>query len=1126
MPGSLSTARGFVANAFSAALTTPFVPENTVFGEYTFVPWARTGLAAAQDSPGADPLRATVRVSLTVKDDAATSETVERTMVVRGPGDVIGLDPAQIIRRLPAPGTIDAEESVLAHIEFDRPELPWLFSPFASESNRIPPWLALVVCDATRATEQPGPPGFPRQLLTRLGELQPLDDSWAWAHAQVVGPGDGALAGAPTVADRLSASYGPVNLSRLLCPRKLDHNRHYIAALVPTFDCGRQAALGSLGGTLDPAWTRAVDGSDADTEIVLPVFDSWQFSVADRGDFEELATRLHGVVAPWNVGRRLIDVREPRGHVADLADGDAGTTQVLRCALVSPTPMPADQPPESSAWSVAKRDELRVEVDRSNAVDEDLPRVGARLYAQYQRAKNQLGPVFGFPPASADAAGADWFAQLNTSPMHRLIAGLGTRVVQRDQEQLMQSAWAQVGELQKANAALVRIQFGRYVGESLHRSHLTKLGVGELTQLLRGVHGRVSVGGTALTVHGVVARSASAPAAMTAAFRRLSRVRGPLTRFASAADVLALRSIVAPQQTYRDFRRTYVELDGVRTLSAGAIAALPAALVARKLGVAESVAATSLTQRLTSRSTVSVADRLSQPVSGWRVPVGTVDLSVRAATAIALQVDAAMPSNFALQSARAEALAPLLVGVANSAVPDVSTRATATLGRISERLPFSATPPRTGVPINIGNAVVGGGTVFTRPRDTVGRVVAASPSTAVAASVTGAASAAGVVTATTLQPRARFETVASRRIADTLAASRTVAFADVARSLSQVVLGIGVAALPRTPDRPALTFTRNALLATVAPAATSTRYAGVRLGALPTWLPPNWFTDGRVAPIMAAPHFDHPMFDALNKYDRDWLIPGLGNIPFTDFVTVLETNPVFTESFLVGLSDEMGRELLWRGYPTDQRGTYFRRFWQRSANDLTADIHRFDPTPLGSHLAGGGRGRVVLVVRGEVVRRYPDAMLLAMRADKTPDAEGRPRFSANPNDTATLLFHHHLEPDILLVGFDLFPSQIQSEPWWFILAENPSAPRFGLDLPAEGNGPAASGVQRNDLDWNDLGPLTYSRFLNTAGRALQITDGAGAPVRWPDHAGVVARTLLQSPFRAAFNALKLITPRV
>ena len=38
---------------------------------------------------------------------------------------------------------------------------------------------------------------------------------------------------------------------------------------------------------------------------------------------------------------------------------------------------------------------------------------------------------------------------------------------------------------------------------------------------------------------------------------------------------------------------------------------------------------------------------------------------------------------------------------------------------------------------------------------------------------------------------------------------------------------------------------------------------------------------------------------------------------------------------MVGLNHEMARELLWREYPTDQRGSYFRQFW-----DTAIAIHR------------------------------------------------------------------------------------------------------------------------------------------------------------------------------------------
>ena len=41
-------------------------------------------------------------------------------------------------------------------------------------------------------------------------------------------------------------------------------------------------------------------------------------------------------------------------------------------------------------------------------------------------------------------------------------------------------------------------------------------------------------------------------------------------------------------------------------------------------------------------------------------------------------------------------------------------------------------------------------------------------------------------------------------------------------------------------------------------------------------------------------------------------------------VTLVQPNSRFIEAFMIGLNHEMGRELLWREYPTDRRGSYFR----------------------------------------------------------------------------------------------------------------------------------------------------------------------------------------------------------
>ena len=58
-----------------------------------------------------------------------------------------------------------------------------------------------------------------------------------------------------------------------------------------------------------------------------------------------------------------------------------------------------------------------------------------------------------------------------------------------------------------------------------------------------------------------------------------------------------------------------------------------------------------------------------------------------------------------------------------------------------------------------------------------------------------------------------------------------------------------------------------------------------------------------------------------------------------DTVLGLRTNRAFVEAYMIGLNVEMARELLWRGFPTDQQGTYFRNFWGTDgAAAATGDI--------------------------------------------------------------------------------------------------------------------------------------------------------------------------------------------
>ena len=59
---------------------------------------------------------------------------------------------------------------------------------------------------------------------------------------------------------------------------------------------------------------------------------------------------------------------------------------------------------------------------------------------------------------------------------------------------------------------------------------------------------------------------------------------------------------------------------------------------------------------------------------------------------------------------------------------------------------------------------------------------------------------------------------------------------------------------------------------------------------------------------------------------------------------------------MVGLNHEFARKLLWREYPTDQRGSYFRQFWDpgtyHDSEDLSPSSSRRSSMTFQSCIAG------------------------------------------------------------------------------------------------------------------------------------------------------------------------------
>jgi hypothetical protein len=483
---------------------------------YTFLPWVQGGVSRSIPATAADEPTATLaaRVTLPVSVHLDPAGDVAATVRLYGPGDVTGLNAAQIARRDPAPGTTRFEAGYMPQIQFARADLPWLFTPAApgTSGTRLRPWLVLVAVrrgDAARLT--PGSPLPVLELDDPASELPNLAQSWAWAHAQITGRAAGARP-----PDALAADPGRA-CSRLVCARKLEPSTAYLACLVPAFAVGVAAGLGQPvpdNARLDPAW-----GATPAGPLRLPVYDSWEFATGPEGSFETLVRKLHP--AP-------LDASTAQPPNLDLGAAGSGLPAAgvigVQSALRVPGP---DDPP---AWPDVARMPFQTALERllgATAPDVLAPPV----YGQVQAGASGL-PLAGTEPA--------WLRELNLDPRLRVAAAAGTRVVQDRQERLMARAWEQAGAAADANAVLRGSQLARELGGVVMDRHLAPLSPPQLVAMTRPAHTRIALADA--TVDAALQASRVPAAAVSGAMRRLASPQGVLARRAAQAqpvDMLA-----------------------------------------------------------------------------------------------------------------------------------------------------------------------------------------------------------------------------------------------------------------------------------------------------------------------------------------------------------------------------------------------------------------------------------------------------------------------------------------------------------------------------------------------------------------------------------------------------------
>lgn len=865
----------------------PDLPKAT----YRFFSWFRQGLLADLSNRAAAPAINAGRLVYPVRLRVNEGQPVDVDTQLYGPGDVTGIDAREIIRIEPPRHMTDFEPNYFPAIEFDRPDFPWLFTPFGADGKRqLRPWVCLIVVKRDGATISADPRKPLSVLECARGELPNVDEAWAWAHAQIVSSDQAPSDPAPHPAlKQVLKHYPERTLSRLLSPRRLDPNTAYYACLVPTFEIGVKTGLGEAVTMADeeamkPAWS-ASSGAGSATSIRLPLYFHWEFRTGLEGDFESLARRIEAKPLPKSLGLRPIDISGPGWGMPSKPRGSAGTVLDLEGALRTLDTSPREW---AEPARTAFQDSLRaiLNIPASLSASGTIAVLGPPLYGQWY-AKQETVPSAAQPP--------HWFRELNLDPRYRVAAGLATVVVQRDQEELMASAWDQLERQKRDNLRMKRAQLAGTVGGSLVNKHVASLDPARLLQFI----------GPALGAFKELTPADGSPsdprrlighAALSGAFRRVNRPRGPLATRLGNIDSSGLKNqILAP-------------------------------LHRREAGSSLMFAA----------ATMIDGQRRNQLMVDW---------------------------------------AGLKAGLLTQLDPK-----TTVLAAVQEAMP-------------------------------------------------------------------------------------TTESLDV----------------------------------------------------------PQF-----------APTFPQPMYEPLRDAFPDMLLPGMDQIP-ANTIALLQTNPSFIEAYMVGLNHEMSRELLWRGFPTDQRGTYFRQFWDAQGDvlgsseqereirrDITSIATWTNDSHLGGHATGGpAEGQLVLLIRGDLLRRYPRAMVYAVESIWSTDGTRR---ELGTNELYPM-FRATQSPDVTMLGFALTKSAVRGADsstnsghpgWFFVLQEQPTEPRFGMDVAKTFGG---TPDHWSDLSWGHL--ATTEDALGQLGYVPidgLLKSVARDNIVWGKNSAQMAAITRQPPFRVAIHA--------
>ncbi len=981
---------------------------------YIFCSWARIGVAnqittaddfGSSGGSGGSVAKQRAQLQLKISLDGVAKVT-SPTVFLYGPGDITGIDKRVILSTVPKDGSDNFESNYFPAIEFSEADMLWRYTPLGPGNGGLRPWICLIVLKGS--LKSPGPkdeftsaPPSPTVPLWQItvkspSSLPDLTESQYWAHVQIAAPQGSDLS-------QYMQDNPSLVRSRLLCPRRLEESTHYTAFVVPVFRMGAQRGLGedvTDFGT-DNAWD-----VKSTTQVVLPVYYSWEFSTGPGGDFESLVLQLTARDLSNAVGTRSIDGNNPYPEMNFPSAGQLA----LSGALISPnsTIVTPSEPPTFT-------NQLLNWLNSASKLSTP-PVVAPPVYGKWYTNSVII-----------DSSSPPWLYSLNVHPSYRIPAGFGAEVVRKNRLQLLSAAWMQAAGIQKANETLRHAQLSREVLTRMHTKYITSASVEKSLAFTSSVHNKILL----------------SPKTAGYAIRQSPIPKGALS--------VSMQKAVSPLRPLRSRQnKPQSSLPGMLSrLNSGDLNPTPPA------------------PEPTETSTIDGVTETFYPP--W-IPKPLRPFLPYLVWLLWLLIPIIYLLGILVLGLSAFSPALLSIAVLLFAVGAAAWRFYSSLGPI----------------INFTSSNLTQETIQSIPPRTSFTIVAGSQPPVPASSGVGQENPVA----------ARF------------------------RIASSAAQGFIRAAYPPAPIPTPIDIQGTAVKVNGSLHPETT----VKDRIIPLLiLPPGfaWSPGDPLQQVVIGPSIAKAMYEPLVKISSEAFLPGLGTVP-ENTVAVLITNPRFVEAYMVGVNHEMSKLLMFNGYPTDPRYTYFQQFWDKSISpagqNAQPDINPILFWPTGNDLGQNGenpasdQNNLVLMIYGKLLRRYPDTIVFAAHINVKDEKRTISSDEHHP------VFRCSLPPDITLLGFDITKPEVLATPtdpsdlgFYFVIQQPPSSPEFGLEQD----------------DWINLA-LSSSGYINVKASAQnhnlpQPPDGVTAA--WGNSSGDMAAITYRERIQVAYKATPLITPQ-